>query len=303
MSIKQWKQVITITVVATIIILFILTIVFAIRSYHLKNFMESDNVIIMSEDRDSRHQDLKELVRYFEKATPKGNLSYKQQYPALYVENTYRFIKSNDKEKVCYLTFDDGPDAENTAKILDILQQFDIHATFFVVYKDDEASNLLYNRIVKEGHTIAVHTASHDYDEIYSSVSAYLKDFSKISSHIIEVTGIKPEIFRFPGGSVNAYNIKIHKELTAEMLRRGYVYYDWTVSGGDAAKAYVSSSEIVENVVSGCEEESESIVLLHDDAGHYTTAEALPEIIRRLKNQGFSFAALDNSVNPCFFGY
>ena len=302
MSVKQWKQVITITVVAIITILFILTIVFAIRSQYLKNIIKSEQCVILTEYDGLEREDLSGLLQYLEKIDANGNLTYQNRYPNLYVENEFQFMQ-DDEQKVCYLTFDDGPDVETTTKILDTLQQYDIKATFFVIYKDDENSNLLYKRIVEEGHTIAVHTASHDYNKIYSSVQAYLKDFNKMASHIEEITGVRPEIFRFPGGSINTYNMSIYQEIIAEMLRRGYVYYDWNVSSGDAAGAYVASDEIVENVVSGCTQQDDAIVLLHDGVGHSSTAEALPKIIEQLEKQGFCFASLDNSVEPWCFGY
>lgn len=201
-----------------------------------------------------------------------------------------------------YLTFDDGPNVDNTPRVLDTLKQYDVKATFFVTYKEGQEADSLYKRIVEEGHTIAVHTASHNYNVIYSSIDAYLEDFQKVSSKIESVTGVKPGIFRFPGGSINSYNIELYQELIAEMLRRGYVYYDWHVSSGDASVRSPSAEKITNNVLNGAKSK-EAIVLMHDGPGHSATADALPGIIEGLKSKGYRFAALDNSVTPSCFGY
>jgi len=148
-----------------------------------------------------------------------------------------------------------------------------------------------------------VHTASHNYDKIYASVDSFLDDFDRISRQIEESTGVKPDIFRFPGGSVNGYNMAISQELIAEMLRRGYVFYDWNSSCGDAAGSSVSKSTIVSNVLNTGTKQKKKIVLLHDGSGHKATADALPEILEGLLEQGYELRALDNSVKPICFAY
>ena len=155
-------------------------------------------------------------------------LSYQKLYPNLYVQKSTKVTEN--AAKTIYLTFDDGP-SPNTMDLLDILDRYNVKATFFVIYHDDEASQNAYREIVKRGHTIAVHTASHKYTEIYKSVEDYLADFDIVYKQIERVTGVKPELFRFPGGSINSYNVRIYQELIAEMLRRGFTYYDWNVSG------------------------------------------------------------------------
>ena len=189
-----------------------------------------------------------------------------------------------------------------TPQVLDTLKEYGIKATFFVIYRDGGAEKALYKRIVEEGHTIGIHTASHNYNKIYASVEAYLADFQKISAQVESVTGVKPEIFRFPGGSVNVYNKAIYKQLIAEMTRRGYVYYDWNSSTGDASGGSISVSDIVSYSLSTGQYDKK-ILLCHDGPGHQNTAKALPDIIEGLMEQGYSFAALDNSVAPICFGY
>lgn len=301
MSIKKWKQIITLSVIAIISFLLILTIFFGTRAKYYTDLVDSGKLIDLTQYGSMDARELSSLFNYLGSVDADSNLAYQTLFPDLYVENDFQFVTT--EEKVCYLTFDDGPNADNTASVLDTLKKYNIKATFFVVYQDNDTANALYKRIVDEGHTIAVHTASHDYTEIYSSIEAYLTDFEKMSSHIEAVTGVKPEIFRFPGGSVNSYNITFYREIIAEMLRRGYVYYDWNVSSGDAASGYVSSQKIVSNVLSGSQSQDDAIVLMHDGPGHGATAAALPEIIEGLQNQGYTFAGLDNTVTPWCFGY
>ena len=224
-------------------------------------------------------------INYMNNFDANQSMEYQTKYSGLYVENDFIFEETNDK-KVCYLTFDDGPDRNNTARVLDVLKEYDVKATFFVVYKDYKEERALYKRIVEEGHTIGVHTASHNYNKIYSSVDAYLDDFSRCAEQIESVTGVKPEVFRFPGGSVNGYNSQIYREIIAEMTRRGYTYYDWNVSCGDAAAVYVSASKIVNNVLSSSNGIKRKIILMHDGTGHSTTADALPRVIEGLRKQG-----------------
>jgi len=278
MSVKQWKQVITLTVIAIILILLVLVIILGIKLAQYKDPVIDE--AFASENLQSSYQDL---------------------YPDLYVDGAFEF--KDVQGKVCYLTFDDGPNVQNTTKILDTLKKNNAKATFFVIYREGADAEALYKRIVNEGHTIAVHTASHNYNQIYSSVAAYLADFEKISSHIEKITGVKPEIFRFPGGSINTYNVAVYHEIIAEMLRRGYTYYDWNVSSGDASASWVSVKSITNNVVSGCSRQNQPIVLMHDGTGHGNTADAVPEIIKQLKTQGFSFEGLDKTIKPFCFGY
>lgn len=301
MSIKRWKQIITIVITLLFITLLVLTIFLGIRLKHYDELIEEGKLVDLTTYKDLDTRELSGLFNYFGNRDASGNMEYQNLFPDLYVENDFQF--TDTEEKICYLTFDDGPSVASTGQILDILKENNIKATFFVVYAEGEEAEALYKRIIAEGHTIGIHSASHDYDLIYSSVEAYLTDFEKLSSHIEGITGVKPEIFRFPGGSINTYNSYIYQELIAEMLRRGYTYYDWNVSSGDASFSPTAKDKVVNNVLSGSLKQDNAIVLMHDSYGHTSTVEALPDIIQGLKNQGYSFAALDKSVTPWCFGY
>lgn len=201
-----------------------------------------------------------------------------------------------------YLTFDDGPSAK-TAQVLDILAQYNVKATFFVTGQTDEESLRLMKRIVDEGHAIGVHTYSHEYTDIYRSVEAYLDDFYKDYALIEQATGIKTNILRFAGGSVNAYNTRLYEQLIAEMTRRGFTYYDWNVASGDAARG-ITANTVIYNVLSGIDErkdKSHKIVLMHDT--NDAIVQALPTIIGALQEQQYHFEALTNKVVPANFVY
>jgi len=230
--------------------------------------------------------------------TLNGVLPYQLKYPNLYIQNDFQYVP--ESQNTIYLTFDDGP-TELTPHVLDILRDRDIRATFFVVYKSSDDAKALYKRIVDEGHTLALHSATHDYKKIYNSVDAFLDDMAILSDMLEEVTGVKPELLRFPGGSINNYNKGIYQELIAEILSRGYTYHDWDTSSGSSAKS-VTADGIRGNVLHGVSGKQRSIVLMHD-AGSFATVTALPDIIDSLKASGYIFEVLDKTIRPTCFDY
>lgn len=183
--------------------------------------------------------------------------------------------------KVC-LTFDDGPSA-NTDEILDILAQYDVKATFFVNGKPGFEEQ--YQRIVDEGHTLAMHSYSHKYQELYSDIDAFAADFFEIRSYLMDVTGVACKYYRFPGGSSNTVCNVNMKDCIDFLDGQDIVYFDWNVSSGDATRNYISANQIVNNVMMPVENNNWNtyVVLMHDAAEKETTVEALPIIIERLQ--------------------
>ena len=257
----------------------------------------------MSEYGYSSAEDMEKVFKYLKNVDADGTLPYQKEYENLYIDNGFSFAVPDKNEKVWYLTFDDGPNTEVTPKVLDTLKEYGAKATFFVIYRDGEEEKALYKRIVEESHTLGIHSTTHNYTQIYASVESYLENFSKISNHLEEITGLKPEIFRFPGGSVNSYNKSVYQQIIAEMARRGYVYYDLNYSSGDASDPGVSRADITSTVLNGGSDSPKKILLCHDGPGHQNTSIALPEIIEGLSGQGYTFKALDNTVSPVCFGY
>lgn len=178
-----------------------------------------------------------------------------------------------------YLTFDDGPSA-NTDQILDILDEYGVKATFFVVGK--EGYNDQYRRIVEEGHTLGMHSYSHVYRDIYESVEAYGQDLWKLHTYLYELTGVDSRIVRLPGGSSNTVSKDKIQDIIAYLGQQGMTYYDWNVSSGDASGGYVSAQQIADNVLNHVGEHHTSIVLMHDASGKNTTVEALPIILEKI---------------------
>lgn len=194
--------------------------------------------------------------------------------------------------KICYLTFDDGP-SDNTLRILDILAGYNIKASFFVV----GTGKLEYlNRIKAEGHTVGLHSMTHNYSKIYSSVDAYLADLNSLSDAVQSITGEKSMIMRFPGGGSNAVSKKycsgIMSDLTVRLPSMGYSYFDWNVSSGDAASVKPSAQTIINNVLTQAQGKNSICVLMHDTSVKTTTVDALPSIISGLYDQGYRFEPL-----------
>lgn len=229
-----------------------------------------------------------------------GPMDYQQLYPDFY--GTLPEQTGLPQQKTIYLTFDDGP-SDRTDEILEILKRQDVKATFFVVGRSDEVSKRRMKAIVEQGHTLAMHTYSHDYKKIYSSVEAYLEDMYQLFCLIRDTTGKQPTIFRFPGGSINAYNYNIYQEIIAEMLRRGFVPYDWNVSSGDAAQKSVTAATITNNIVSYGKRTHRGIVLMHDAPAKTETVKGLESAILQLKEAGYAFDRLTAEIQPVLFSY
>jgi peptidoglycan/xylan/chitin deacetylase (PgdA/CDA1 family) len=223
-------------------------------------------------------------------------ITYQSLNPDLYTE--LPLLKEREG-KIAYLTFDDGPSAR-TLEILDILKEENVKATFFVVTENSDLE--LLERIQREGHTIGVHSNSHRYLQIYSSVDDFLDDFYQAYTKIYDATSVYPQIFRFPGGSINAHNLGIYQELVSEMLRRGFLYYDWNISSQDAVSK-VSAGEIINNVTRNIRGQKQLVILLHDSRDKTETVKALPGIIKFLKEENYTLAPIDNSVKPIIFSY
>ncbi len=199
--------------------------------------------------------------------------------------------------KKIYLTFDDGP-SKYTDDILDILKEYQVKATFFVVGKSDKRSKELYQRIVDEGHTLGMHSYSHIYKNIYNSIEDFDKDFTKLWKLLYDTTGYKPSIFRFPGGSNNQVNKNGMEDFIKYLNDASIVYYDWNVLNGDATGITYTKEQLIDNVLSGVAIKKTSIVLLHDAQDKEKTVESLPELLEALISGGAEILPLDKDVKP-----
>ena len=198
---------------------------------------------------------------------------------------------SNKKGGVVYLTFDDGPSAL-TGKLLKILDKYNVKVTFFVTGNREE-----YRKYIKEasekGHTIALHSYTHNYSKCYSSLEDYWIDLNKLNDMVYELTGKRATLVRLPGGSSNTvskkYCIGVMKQICSSLTENGYRYTDWNVSSGDAGGTE-DPAKIAENVIRGMKNHKTAIVLQHDTKGY--SIEAVERIIVWGLANGYTFKAM-----------
>ena len=208
--------------------------------------------------------------------------------PSLITSAVYPTVDGHDR--TIYLTFDDGP-GEHTERLLNILDKYGVKATFFVVNHDNY--NYLLRRIADSGHSIGIHSYTHSYATVYSSVDAFYNDLNAERQVIMDNAGVIPTIIRFPGGSSNTiskkYCIGIMNSLITLITNDGYQYFDWNVSSGDAGSGATTDS-VLDNVINGIATHRNSIVLQHDTKGF--SVDAVETIIQWGLANGYEFAAL-----------
>ena len=195
-------------------------------------------------------------------------------------ENPQEDLPVDSRRKV-YLTFDDGPSIY-TDEILDILAEYDVKATFFVVGKEDEHSREALARIVEEGHTLGMHSYSHKYSELYASLESFEADFEKQKNYLEEVTGATCRFYRFPGGSSNTVSREDMHIFIDYLEDRGMVFFDWNISSGDGSKPLLDVDTLVKNSTEDVEFWNTAVILMHDSASKRTTVDALPQIIENI---------------------
>lgn len=197
--------------------------------------------------------------------------------------------------KKVYLTFDDGPGSQ-TGKILDILKKNHVKATFFVTGKEDASSKKIYQRIVKEGHTLAMHSYSHIQDVIYDSKEAFEKDLKQINRCLYEATGVHTKFYRFPGGS-STQNTSLSIQNFIDVLKKKhYLYLDWNVISPDINNANATKEQVVTGVMQGVDAYDTAVVLMYDVADKPMTVKALPSIIKQIKAKNYELLPVDESM-------
>lgn len=212
--------------------------------------------------------------------------------------NLERHSRSDKNHKVIYLTFDDGPSHNVTPELLDLLDNYKIKATFFVTGYQVEKHPEILLETYKRGHAIGNHSASHNYYAIYKDLDSFKKDFEKNQTIIKNVIGFEPNLYRFPGGIVTAYNIggKKNKDLfEAYLWNKNIQYFDWNVDSRDASAVTPSASTIRNNLLRQIEGKNKAIVLMHDTSSKTTTLEALRVVIEDALEKGYRFDILTES--------
>ena len=190
------------------------------------------------------------------------------------------------------MTFDDGPGCY-TQSILDVLNEYNVKATFFVTNQFSSYQYMI-KKEYESGHSIAVHTYSHNYAKIYESVDSYVDDFNQMNQIIYDQTGTYTKMFRFPGGSSNTisrFNKGIVSNVAKTMTDKGYIYFDWNIDSTDTQ--YKDSEKIYQNVISELEKHDKSVVLMHDIKK--ANIESVRKIINYGLENGYTFLGLDES--------
>lgn len=218
------------------------------------------------------------------------------EYQEKIAEGIVQGIEYYFHPKTMYLTFDDGPSEENTARVLDILKKRGIKATFFLIGENVRQNPEIARRIVAEGHTIGIHCDSHEYEDIYKSVDSYIQDFETARQTVYEVTGVDTKLFRFPGGSVNSYNKGVREAIIEEMTERGYIYYDWNASMEDAVKN-PEPEKLIANGLESTLGRKKVVMLAHDVV--YATGICLEQLLDGLPE--YEMKPLSEDVEPIQF--
>lgn len=202
-----------------------------------------------------------------------------------------------DKEaetKRAYLTFDDGPSG-NTGEILDILDANDVKATFFVVGRGDEYYDT-YRDIVGRGHTLALHSYTHDYDKIYASLDDFAEDIEELRNLLYDVTGVNCVYYRFPGGSSNTVSKVDMDTLIDYVESQGLIYYDWNALNNDAVCGSYTPEQLVDNIMKDAVCHDDVVILMHDLDARHCTVESLQMLIDELRAEGFTLLPIDENA-------
>ena len=216
------------------------------------------------------------------------------------VERTVRVMSVSEPvtgPKIVFLTFDDGP-WDDTDRLLDILAAHNVKATFFVTAMHEEYLDCI-NREAAEGHTVAVHTYSHVFDQVYSSSEAYWADFERMNDIVEERTGYRANIFRFPGGvsnTISSFNPGIMSRLAEEAHERGLEYFDWNVDCGDGG-GLDDPDGVYNNIIEGIQSLDVAVVLCHDT--HGTTVDAIDRVLTWGEENGYTFLPLAKGMTVC----
>ncbi len=248
-------------------------------------FLEQQNILEeLVEEMNTQKQEVPTIMED-EQSESLENFGAEDQTRQELIENE---LKANEAAHKVYLTFDDGPSIY-TEEILEILNQYNVKATFFVVGKDNDEARELLNEIVENGHSLGMHSYSHKYDEIYASVDNFAKDMQKLQDYLYDVTGVKSTIYRFPGGSSNAVSEINMKDFAKYLNTQDITFYDWNISSGDGGSIQLSTQDLVDNCTKNITNWDTSVILLHDSAEKKSTVDALPMIIE-------SILAMENTV-------
>lgn len=198
---------------------------------------------------------------------------------------------TKQEEKIAYLTFDDGPTLKATGKILDILKEEEVKATFFVIGKYVKKHPELVKRAYEEGHYIANHGYNHDNSKLYKNADSFVSEVKNTDIEIGNAIGIEnycSHVFRFPNGYMSPNNKAKKKEAAQLLSDMNYTYIDWNCLNNDSVKKY-SNSQLLKNLKKSSKNKGTLVVLMHDTSDVNDTPSVLKDSIHYLKEQGYEF--------------
>lgn len=204
----------------------------------------------------------------------------------------------NREEKVAYLTFDDGPTKTITPKVLDILKEEDVKATFFVIGKSVENYPEIVKRAYEEGHYIANHGYSHNNKKLYKSEESFINEIKKTDEAIGKAIGLEnysSHIFRFPNGFMSPLYKSKKKKMANVLMEMGYTYIDWNSLNNDSIKKY-TKEQLIQNLKKSSKGKNTLVILMHDTKDVSNSSEALKESIEYLKSEGYTFENFYNLI-------
>lgn len=288
------KKIILTSIIAIIfIVLFSILGIKVAESYNRKLIAKRNrnNTVkeILTEEKESNRQESIENINHSDQNIENMNA---RQIP-VYSENAKKKMKNIyfSNEKIAYLTFDDGPSQTVTPQILDLLKQEDIKATFFVLGMRVKANPDLVKREYQEGHYIANHGYSHEYSQIYKSVNNVLNEYQKAEKEIQKAIGIEEyqsHLFRFPGGSNGGKYADLKSKAKKELNKQNISYIDWNALTSDAAGAN-TKKKLLKNLKNSVKDKNSVVILMHDASNKILTYETLSDVIKYLREQGYSF--------------
>ena len=293
--INRLKKMILWTVLLMILLPLTGCVVLSVKLYQKNRILErmSDQIVFLEknlQDIVDEKDRMSALLKVNEQLRQKAEEEQAPEISTAAQEVSGNDVPGNDApvetaNRKVYLTFDDGPSLY-TEELLDILAEYDVKATFFVTGKGKERYGDTYRRIVEEGHTLGMHSYSHEYANIYASLENFQEDLEILRDYLYSETGEVSRFYRFPGGSSNSVSRTNIHELTAYLTAMDIRYFDWNISAGDAANVPVSSGQIVNRVMSALPSYQTAVILMHDAADKHSTVEALPKLIEEIQAMG-----------------
>ncbi|AYE33499.1 polysaccharide deacetylase family protein [Clostridium septicum] len=201
---------------------------------------------------------------------------------------------TESEEKIVYLTFDDGPGGKTTLKILDTLKEENVPATFFIIGEQIQGQENTILRMKNEGHSIGLHSFSHEKAKLYRGNEGFLKEMLEDQESLYKVTGEKYHILRFPFGC-NNNTYKLNQSMIDLLHENNLRVYDWNTDSGDGANPNSSPETIIKKACSN-KNQNKVILLMHCSYMHKNSAKALPNIIKYYKSEGYKFKAIDENT-------